>query len=163
MVGVVGTSYLNGELVVDNGARRATVEGAEVLSWTGDIRTFRFGRDAATSSGLAVSFVGTGTDVWQIPTGVHMELEELVASGLSPMDAIRAATINSARIVGAERDLGSLAVGKLADLLVLEKNPLDDIRNTESLRWVMKAGRLWEADTLDEIWPEKKAFGGFPW
>lgn len=55
------------------------------------------------------------------------------------------------------------AAGKLADLLVLEKNPLEDILNTTSLRWVMKGGRLYEADTLDELWPKEKAFGSFPW
>lgn len=51
-----------GELVVDNAARRATVGGAQVLAWSGEIRSFRFGRDAGTSSGLPVSFVGTDAD-----------------------------------------------------------------------------------------------------
>ena len=94
--------------------------------------------------------------------GSHWEIW-MAASALGPHGALEVASLHGARFLGAEKDLGSLAVGKLADLLVLEKNPLDDIRNTESLRWVMKAGRLWEADTLDEIWPESKPFGGFPW
>lgn len=94
--------------------------------------------------------------------GSHWEIW-MAASALGPHGALEVASLHGARFLGADRDLGSLAVGKLADLLVLEKNPLEDIRNTTSLRWVMKAGRLWEADTLDEVWPEKKAFGSFPW
>src|SRR5262249_28777534 len=74
-------------------------------------------REATRKLARAGVTIGTGTDIWQIPSGVHMELEELVAAGLSPLDAIRAATSNAARIVGAERDLGSITVGKLADIV----------------------------------------------
>jgi imidazolonepropionase-like amidohydrolase len=103
--------------------------------------------------------------------GSHGELHGLAshweiwmaASALGAHGALELASLQGARFLGAERDLGSLAAGKLADLLVLEKNPLEDIRNTTSLRWVMKAGRLYEADTLDELWPEKRAFGHFAW
>ena len=47
--------------------------------------------------------------------------------------------------------------------MVLNSNPLDDIRNTADIRYVMKGGRLWEADTLDEIWPEQQPFGDRYW
>ena len=95
----------------------------------------------ATLAGLGVA-VGTGTDIWQIPTGVHLELEELVAAGLSPAQAIHAATGGAARIVGAERDLGTIAVGKRADLVLLDADPLADIRNTRRIRAVVHDGRI---------------------
>jgi imidazolonepropionase-like amidohydrolase len=84
--------------------------------------------------------IGAGTDIWQIPSGIHLELEEFVASGLSPLEAIRAATGAAARIVGAERDLGTLEVGKLADLILLDADPQSDIRNTRRIRAVMQSG-----------------------
>jgi imidazolonepropionase-like amidohydrolase len=103
--------------------------------------------------------------------GSHGELHGLAshweiwmaASALGPHGALEVASLHGARFLGMERDLGSLAVGKLADLVVVEKNPLENIRNTTSLRWVMKGGRLYKADTLDELWPSEKPFGRFPW
>ena len=86
--------------------------------------------------------VGTGTDIWQIPTGVHMELEEFVASGMSPAQAIRAATSGSAHILGADTDVGTIEVGKQADLVLLDADPLTDIRNTRRIASVIKGGRL---------------------
>jgi Tol biopolymer transport system component/imidazolonepropionase-like amidohydrolase len=86
--------------------------------------------------------IGTGTDIWQIPTGVHMELEQLVAAGLSSTQAIRAGTAGAARILGAEKDLGTIEVGKLADLIFLDADPLADIRNTRRIWNVMQYGRL---------------------
>jgi len=97
-----------------------------------------------TTSRLARAGIvlGAGTDVWQVPTGVHMELEELVAAGLSPAEAIRAATSSAARIIGVERDLGTVEAGKLADLLILDANPLADIRNTRRIAAVIQGGRV---------------------
>lgn len=86
--------------------------------------------------------IGTGTDIWQIPTGVHLELDELVAAGLSPLEAIHAATGGSARIVGAGQDLGTIAVGKWADLVLLDADPVADIHNTRRIRAVIQSGRL---------------------
>ena len=68
-------------------------------------------------------------------------------------DILRAATLNGADAIGAGAELGSLEVGKLADLVVLDRNPLMDIRNSTSLRYVMKNGRLYDANTLDQIAP----------
>jgi hypothetical protein len=67
--------------------------------------------------------VGTGTDVWQLPTAVHLELEEFVASGLTPAEAIRAATSSAARIIGVSNDLGSVEPGKWADLVIVDADP----------------------------------------
>lgn len=86
--------------------------------------------------------IGTGTDIWQIPTGIHMELEQLVAAGLSPTQAIQAGTAGAARILGAEKDLGAIEVGKWADLVFLDADPLADIRNTRRIWNVMQYGRV---------------------
>jgi hypothetical protein len=86
--------------------------------------------------------IGVGTDIWEIPDAVHMELEELVSAGLSPLEAIRAATQSSARILGAEHDLGTIEAGKLADLVILDADPLADIRNTRRISLVMQDGRI---------------------
>jgi cytosine/adenosine deaminase-related metal-dependent hydrolase len=69
------------------------------------------------------------------------------------MEALYAATMGSARTIGHAGEIGSLAPGKFADLLVLERDPRQDIRNTRSLVQVMKNGRLYDADTLDQQWP----------
>jgi len=66
-------------------------------------------------------------------------------------------------MLGAQQDIGSLTVGKLADLVVLDRNPLVNIRNTASIRWVMKGGTLYDGTTLDEIWPTARAYGARPW
>ncbi len=79
-----------------------------------------------------------------------------VKSGLTNMEALQIATIDAATGIGLDGDLGSLKAGKIADLIILNKNPLDDIHNTKEIRYVMKDGILYNADTLDEIWPQVK-------
>ncbi len=86
--------------------------------------------------------LGTGTDIWQIPTGVHMELEQLVAAGLTPAQAIQAGTAGAARILGADKDLGTIQVGKWADLVILDADPLADIRNSRRIWQVVHNGRV---------------------
>ena len=88
--------------------------------------------------------------------GYHWELWALQSGGLSEHDALRAATALGASAIGLDGDLGSIAAGKLADLVVLDANPLDDIRNTSRIRYVMKNGRLYDGDTLDEAWPRER-------
>src|SRR3546814_2070377 len=78
-----------------------------------------------------------------------------VRGGVTPYEVLRAATINGAYGLGMESDLGSLEVGKIADLLILGKNPLEDIRNTLTIESVMKDGVLRDSMTLDEIWPNR--------
>ena len=71
-------------------------------------------------------------------------------------DVLRVGTIFGAEAIGVDKDLGSLEPGKLADLQVLDKNPLDDIRNTNTLVYVMRNGRLYDANTLKEIYPRER-------
>jgi imidazolonepropionase-like amidohydrolase len=83
--------------------------------------------------------------------GAHWELWMLAQGGMTPLEAIRCATLNGAQYLGLDRDLGSLEPGKLADLVVMEKNPLEDIHNSESIRYVMVNGRLFDAATMNQI------------
>ena len=82
--------------------------------------------------------------------GAHWELWSFVQGGMSNHQALRAGTINPAQALGMEKDLGSLEVGKLADLVVLDNNPLDNIRNTTSIRFVVANGRVYDAN-MDEV------------
>jgi hypothetical protein len=94
--------------------------------------------------------------------GSHWEMW-MVASAMSPIETLEVATMHGARFLGMHQDIGSIEVGKLADLVVLNANPLDDIRNTADIRFVMKAGTLYQADTLDEVWPTQRPYGPYPW
>ncbi|MBL8761535.1 MAG: PD40 domain-containing protein [Phycisphaerae bacterium] len=85
--------------------------------------------------------------------GPHWELWSLAQGGMSPMEALRAATIDGAWYVGLDNDIGSITPGKLADLLVFSKDPSRNIRDTESISMVMLNGRLYEAATLAQVAP----------
>ena len=83
----------------------------------------------------------------------HWEMRLLAGGGMTPHEVLRVATRNGARALGLEADLGSLEPGKMADLVVLDRDPLADIRNTTSVRMVMRGGMLFDAQTLDRIAP----------
>ena len=83
--------------------------------------------------------------------GIHDELALLVEAGLTPAEALRTATLNPAVFLAAEDSLGTVAPGKLADLVLLEANPLDDIRNTQRIRAVIVNGRHLDRETLDAL------------
>ncbi|MGQ0648912.1 MAG: amidohydrolase family protein [Gemmatimonadaceae bacterium] len=87
----------------------------------------------------------------------------MAASAMGPMGALELASKQGSIFLGAERDVGSIAVGKLADLIVLNSNPLQNIRNTADIRWVMKGGVLYDGMALDEVWPQARPYGPRPW
>ncbi len=83
--------------------------------------------------------------------GAHWELWMMQQGGMTNMEAIRVATIDGARALGLDKEIGSLETGKLADLIVMDRNPLENIRNSESITMVMVNGRLFDAKTLNEV------------
>jgi imidazolonepropionase-like amidohydrolase len=124
-----------------------------------ELQTYsRFAHDAITLQRRG-GLIGVGSHGEVQGLGFHWEMEMLASGGASPMEVLHAATIGSAEVIGHSADVGSLEPGKFADLLVLEADPRTDIRNTQSLRWVMKNGRLYDAATLAEIWPRQKPLG----
>jgi hypothetical protein len=100
--------------------------------------------------------VGLGSHGQFQGLGAHWEIWDLQSGGLTPHETLRVVTMYGAESLGLRQDIGSIEAGKLADLIVLDKNPLVDIRNTLSIRNVMKNGELYEGDTLDTIWPTAK-------
>lgn len=95
--------------------------------------------------------------------GVHWEIWMLEQGGMTPHETLRCATILGAEYIGLDNDLGSLESGKLADIVVLNKNPLENIRNTDSVQYVMKNGRLYDASTMNEIGNHPKKRPSFFW
>ena len=100
----------------------------------------------------------------QLPgLGAHWELWNLVQGGMSELEGIRAATFDGARSEGLDKDIGSIEQGKLADLIVLTENPLDNIRNSTSIRYVIQNGRVYDALTMDEIGNHTRKRDPFYW
>ncbi|MET3114077.1 imidazolonepropionase-like amidohydrolase/Tol biopolymer transport system component [Pedobacter sp. CG_S7] len=89
--------------------------------------------------------------------GAHWELWMLVQGGMTPLQAIKCATINGAAYLGMEKEIGSLEKGKLADLVVIDANPLEDIRNSEKIKFVMINGRLYDSFSMNETGTRQKA------
>jgi imidazolonepropionase-like amidohydrolase len=103
---------------------------------------------ALSDRGVVVS---TGAHGQLDGMGEHWETWMMQMGGMTNHEALRAATLNGARALGLDKDVGSLETGKLADLIVLDSNPLENIRNTQSIRYVMVNGRIFDAATMAQI------------
>ena len=113
-----------------------------------------------TDQGVKVNLGGHG----QLQgLGAHWELWMLAQGGMTNLEVLQAATINGAEYLGMGQDLGSLEQGKLADLIVLDKNPLENIQNSESVKYTMVNGRLYDSETMEEIGNYAKKPGKFYW
>jgi adenine deaminase len=95
--------------------------------------------------------------------GAHWELWMLQQGGMSNYEALRCATVNGAHLLGMEKQLGTLSPGKLADLIVIDGNPMEDIRNSENVVYTMMNGRLFDAHTMDEIGNNPRKRTKFYW
>jgi len=105
--------------------------------------------------------------------GAHWELWMLAQGGMENHQALKAATINGAKYLGMEKEIGSLASGKLADIIVLDKNPLENIENSNSVKYTIINGRIYDAESMNEIgnyeverekfyWEEEGSAMGYP-
>ena len=100
---------------------------------------FLAGTDAPAGIGLLPGF------------SLHLELERFIAAGFTPLEALQTATLNPAQFLGRQRDFGAVEKGKVADLILLDANPLDDIRNTRRIRAVVANGQYFPRESLDGI------------
>ncbi len=95
--------------------------------------------------------------------GSHWEMWMLASGGMTPLQVLRCASLNGAEAIGLSKDLGSLETGKFADMVIYDKNPLEDIHNTNTIHWVMKNGELFDTHTMDSVYPVAKKLGPLYW
>ena len=139
-------------------------ERAERRSWFRD-NQYVFSRIAEGAAKIlrAGGYIGMGCHGQLDGLGCHWEMWALASGGMTPLEVLRVATWDGAHAIGMDKDLGSLEAGKLADLVVLDGNPLQDIHNTNTVHYVMKNGRLYDGETLDEVYPGTRKLPAMWW
>ena len=141
-----GTYYVPTLFVTqhDEFMRRSGMHGYQIEKASGAKRAHREGFQKALRAGVKIA---CGADSSPIDENTRVEIEQLVACGMTPMQALVAATRTSAELCQADHDVGTVEVGKIADLVVLDADPLADIRNVRRVRHVIKRGRMVVTET----------------
>ena len=125
-----------------------------------DFNVFKVARTATELQRIGVP-VNIGAHGQREGLGAHWEMWTLVGGGMTSLEAIRSATLNGARYLGLDKDIGSLEVGKLADLAIIDGDLLADIRQSDRVTHVMIGGRLYETATMNEVGATPKARKAF--
>jgi len=138
--------------------RRFGLVGSGFAQWRllEDYHFLAVGQQARRLEALGAP-VAVGTAGKRPGLGVHWEMWALEMSGFSPHDALRAATVSAAEALGLMNELGTVEAGKMADLVVLDADPLADLKHSRATRYVMRNGELFDATTLAMIWPRATA------
>jgi hypothetical protein len=131
--------------------------------WAPSQWSFQLFAEQAAKMVAAGGRVGMGSHGQLQGLGAQWEVWNIASGGMPRYDVLRVATIFGAEAIGHDKDLGSIEAGKFADLQVLDKNPLDDIKNTNTIRFVMKNGRMYEGNTMNEVWPRQKTMSRLWW
>jgi imidazolonepropionase-like amidohydrolase len=141
---------------VDPVARR------RIIAPEGDWNHLRAAEVARTLANAGVR-VNIGAHGQREGLAAHWEIWSLVDGGMTPLQALRAATANGAHYLGMDRDIGSLEPGKLADFAVIAGNPMVDIRSTEKVQYTVVNGRIFDAATMNELGHRPRARGSMFW